>query len=215
MTDKEPGSSWKAVKLSELLPLPEEPTIEIDWKAETIDIYGGQCAPKNSPYWIGFDRVTTVDEALDWMAHLTGKRWAGHSGWFHKLRAALLEVLEHNSKGGDWVNVNDALPTGSRAVLAFCQSENMLTDGNFCCFTATYGYENPEGSIRGWAHFGGSHAEIEVSDLRVTHWQPLPRFPESAVLSQVAEVEGEGRVSRAQRTMRLHTNLAKLRGDEL
>ncbi len=74
------------------------PTVEINREASRIDIYGGNSNyEKDEPYAIDFDRVKTVDEVADWMAHIPGtKGWARREVFLHALRGALVEVYKHN-----------------------------------------------------------------------------------------------------------------------
>ena len=82
------------------LGLPEDPIIKLDWESKTLDIYGGSCPySEEDPYWLSFDRIATPAEAMDWMAHLTGKTWAGGGEWFREFARALLKVVEWNQGG--------------------------------------------------------------------------------------------------------------------
>jgi hypothetical protein len=78
------------VWLDEIKPTPPEPTVRIDWRARTIDIWGGaSCHTKGAPYWIPFSEVGTTEEIADWLVHI------GEKAWFFSLdplRRALLKV---------------------------------------------------------------------------------------------------------------------------
>jgi hypothetical protein len=41
----------------------------------------GPCADDRATYFIDYDRIRTVEQALDWTLHLSGKTWFGITDW--------------------------------------------------------------------------------------------------------------------------------------
>lgn len=79
--------------------VPPDPVAEYEIRAETLahflaspDIgwhcYHRRCDPdpERTTYWIGSDRLTTIEELLDWTAHLMEKDWIGCTNWATVLR---------------------------------------------------------------------------------------------------------------------------------
>lgn len=67
--------------------------LHIQWNraVDMIEIWGGDSPhTKTSPYQVPGWEVEYVDEALHWVAHLSGKRWAGGYKFWNALRKAVL-----------------------------------------------------------------------------------------------------------------------------
>lgn len=78
------------------IPERKQPTVRIDWEAQTIDIYGGESSyTEHDPYHFRFDRVGSVRDVAEWMAHVTQKTWCTES-CAHKLADSLVVVYEYN-----------------------------------------------------------------------------------------------------------------------
>lgn len=74
-----------------------DPEIRIDFVSETIDIFGGSSHyTEEEPYYIRFDKVNTVIELANWMAHLSFKSWWGGENFAHKLARTLTEIYQRN-----------------------------------------------------------------------------------------------------------------------
>lgn len=70
---------------------------------------------ESSPYCITRDRVRTVEEALEWMAHVGTKRW-GTGSTLHSLAKALAKVLRsHQGVGEDFDPILDSRPAARRS----------------------------------------------------------------------------------------------------
>ena len=67
--------------------------LTIDWKSKTIDIWGDFGYIRESPYYIGFDRIKTEGQLNDWIKHLSIKVW-----WDLLLQYQLTEAWKEINK---------------------------------------------------------------------------------------------------------------------
>jgi hypothetical protein len=82
-----------AVSLADLPKGPEPPQVYLS--ENTIDIFGGGSPyTARDPYSIRNDQVRSTAEALHWMAHLAGKRWAHGESFWHSLARALEALVD-------------------------------------------------------------------------------------------------------------------------
>jgi len=72
--------------------------------------------PEASPYVITAERVTTVDQALEWVAHVGGKRW-GTGSTLYSLGKALAKVLRsHEGRPEDFEPTLETSPRARRSL---------------------------------------------------------------------------------------------------
>lgn len=57
--------------------LTDQPIVTIDMETRTIDLVdvARTLYTESDPYWIGFDRLGSVEEFIDWLRHLAEKDW--------------------------------------------------------------------------------------------------------------------------------------------
>ena len=83
-----------AIRASDIQ-IPPAPTAKINWRAKTIDVFGGESGyTRSAPYSIRFDQVRTPADLANWMAHVGAKRWARSPAFLRSFGQAMVLALE-------------------------------------------------------------------------------------------------------------------------
>lgn len=76
-----------------------------------------------------------------------------------KKRTAIMDIIDEQPAKGEWISVNDQLPTDYNKVLAAIR----YPDGS-CSWRVT--------------HYAPEEKIWPLTQYKVTHWMPLPALPE-------------------------------------